>query len=82
MAKSKQVESPKARTASFLVRFWREETANGESVLRGYLRNLRSGEEQYVTDPALLGEQILRYLRRELEQEDAAAETGKSARAG
>ena len=41
------------------------ETEQGEPVVRCCLRNLRTGEEQYVGDPAKLGELVLRDLREE-----------------
>lgn len=58
------------QTASFLVRFWREprEKSGDEPVVRGYLRNLGSGEEQYIRDPEQLGVHILRHLRLEMEE--------------
>ena len=57
----------RGQTASFLVRFWREprEKADDQPVVRGYLRNLGSGEELYLRDPEQLGVHILRHLRLE-----------------
>ena len=41
--------------------------------MRGYLRNLGSGEEQYIRDPEQLGLHILRHLRREMAGETASS---------
>ena len=67
------------QTASFLVRFWREprEKSGDDPVVRGYLRNLGSGEEQYIRDPEQLGVHILRYLRLEMGEDVAAGELGE-----
>ncbi len=43
------------RAASFLVRIWKEPgSESGQSILRAYFRNLKSGEERYVADPQAL----------------------------
>ncbi len=43
------------RAASYLVRIWKEPGGpSGKSTLRGYFRNLKSGEERYVADPQAL----------------------------
>lgn len=43
------------RAASYLVRIWKEPvSSSGKSILRGYFRNLKSGEERYVADPQAL----------------------------
>jgi hypothetical protein len=48
-------ESPRRpRSTAFLVRFWREpdETGSaGAETVRGFVRNLRNGEEAFVADP-------------------------------
>lgn len=51
-------------SGSFLVRFWREPSASGEGKheLRGYVRNLKTGEERYVKDTSDLPEAILEEL--------------------
>ena len=55
-------------SASFLVRFWREPrpAEDGKPVVRGLVRNLHTGEEHYVADPAQLGEDLRRLVRAEL----------------
>lgn len=69
-------------SVSFLVRFWREQAdAAEEGKLRGYLRNLHTGEEQYLNDPEQLGEQIRRHLRASLQRQRAKPRT-KSEAAG
>ena len=64
MIESKEKEDRERRKASFLVRVWQEAPGieGGEPVLRGYLRDLSSGEEQYLSDPTDLGDVILRRL--------------------
>ena len=47
------------RAASFLVRIWKEPgSSSGKSILRGYFRNLKNGEERYVADPQALLEAL------------------------
>lgn len=58
---------PRQETASFLVRLWRE--PGDRPVVRGYLRNLGSGEEQYIRDPEQIGIHILRHMRFEMGEE-------------
>ncbi|MCP3960675.1 MAG: hypothetical protein GY719_22760 [bacterium] len=57
-------------TVSYLVRFWLEprEQESETSPLRGYVRDLHSGQEQYFGDPRKLAEHILRRLRVEQQQ--------------
>ena len=64
---------------SYLVRFWLEprESAGAVAPVRGYSRDLQTGEERYFSDPRRLGEHILRCLRAGREQ----AEEGVPARA-
>ncbi len=59
-----------ASGVSLLVRFWLEprESAGAEPVLRGYVRNLKTGEESYLNDPSSLAEQV----RRQLEADERA----------
>ena len=46
---------------SYLVRFWSE--PGSDSVrLRGYARDLKSGEELYFDDPRRFAEHVLRHL--------------------
>ncbi|HEX4962857.1 MAG TPA: hypothetical protein VF173_18620 [Thermoanaerobaculia bacterium] len=60
---------------SWLVRCWVEpqEAEQGEPVVRCCLRNLRTGEEEYVGDPRRLGDLVLRHLR----EEGAVARNGE-----
>jgi hypothetical protein len=56
-------KKPGNQSGSFLVRFWLEPTAGeGEHGLRGTVRNLKTGEEQHLTDPGGIGELVLEYL--------------------
>ena len=50
---------------SFLVRCWAEprEVAGQPEVVRIYVRDLRSGEEHYISDPSRLGEMLQRGLQ-------------------
>ena len=50
---------------SWMIRCWEEprEQADGEAVFRCFVRDLKSGEERYVSDPRELGELVLRKLR-------------------
>ncbi|HEX7185264.1 MAG TPA: hypothetical protein VF756_25800 [Thermoanaerobaculia bacterium] len=59
---AKKAERP---SGSFLVRVWLEprEIESEEPTVRGFVRNLQTGEEQYVRDPRKVGEIVLRYLR-------------------
>ncbi len=49
---------------SYLVRFWLEsgEDESQSPPVRGYVRDLRTGEERYFGDPRRLAEHILRHL--------------------
>lgn len=60
-----QVEEARQRhVVSCLVRFWLEprEIGDGSSPLRGYIRHLQTGEEQYISDPQMVIGYILRQL--------------------
>ncbi|MBS1251817.1 MAG: hypothetical protein MAG451_00851 [Anaerolineales bacterium] len=61
----------KRRSASFLVRVWLEPRviADEPSPMRGYLRNLQTGEEEYFADPSQIEEHVRRYLREGLSGE-------------
>lgn len=64
---------------SYLVRFWLEprEKAGESSPLRGYARDLQTGEERYFGDPQRFAEHVLRHLyaeRQEGARREAAAE--------
>ena len=61
-------------SASLLVRCWLEPASAGEPpTLRGYVKNLKTGEELYIKDLDTVGEQIRRTLI------DAAGATAASA---
>ena len=50
-------------SASLLVRCWLEPSNDGESpTLRGYVKNLKTGEELFIKDVDGVGQQILREL--------------------
>jgi hypothetical protein len=51
-------------SASLLVRCWLEprEGAGEAPILRGYVKNLKTGEEQFIKDLDAVGEQIRRQL--------------------
>lgn len=53
------------QSGSFLIRFWTEprEVAAEEETVRGFVRNLKTGEEQYLNDPQALGELVLKALK-------------------
>lgn len=55
------------RNASFLVRFWQEprDIDSGQPLLRGYVRNLRTGAERYVSGLEELPEQVRSALQGE-----------------
>lgn len=57
------------QSSSFLVRCWVEprEVSDEPEIMRVYVRNLQTGEEQYVNSPSQLGE----LLQRELHQQAA-----------
>jgi hypothetical protein len=59
---NKPKESP---AMSWLVRCWEEprEAAQGDPLLRCFVRDLRTGEERYLSDPREIGELMLRQLR-------------------
>lgn len=52
------------RSQSFLVRVWAEPrgTAESPSQLRAYVRDLRTGEESYLDDPAEVGSHLSREI--------------------
>jgi hypothetical protein len=58
--------------ASLLVRCWLEprEDASESPIVRGYVKNLKTGEELFIKDVDSVGQQILRSL------EPAAAAEG------
>lgn len=69
-------------SGSFLVRCWAEprETDGQPEVVRVYVRNLRTGEEHYISDPARLGEMLQRGVQQERDGRSPAGEVaGNSA---
>lgn len=68
------------RSASFLVRVWNEprEGQEKEALLRYYVRDLRTGEERYFSDPAGLGELISALHGRQGHEDSEAGEPGRS----
>ncbi len=67
---------------SFLVRLWREprEVRGEEAPVRVYLRNLKTGEESYMVDPARLGERLV--LELETEGEGRSGSGGRAGKSG
>jgi len=66
-------------TMSWLVRCWEEkrEVAQRDPVLRCFVRDLRTGEERYLSDPREIGDLMLRQFRTALKndvKEDSEAE--------
>ena len=52
------------QSGSFLVRFWVEPSdVPGEQVLRGCIKNLQTGKEQYVSDPGKIGDLVRGHLK-------------------
>ena len=52
------------QSGSFLVRFWVEPSdVPGEQVLRGCIKNLKTGQEQYVSDPGKIGDLVRGHLK-------------------
>lgn len=51
-------------STSLLVRCWLEpgEGESGAPILRGYVRNLKTGEQTFIGDADAVGQQILRQL--------------------
>ena len=72
------------QSGSFLVRFWVEPSdVPGEPVLRGCIKNLQTGKEQYVNDPEKIGDLVRGHLKdkekdkgRDREQEKEAEKDG------
>lgn len=54
------------RSASFLVRLWHEPASGAEAgdptAVRGFIRTLATGEEEYIAGPAALAAALLRRL--------------------
>ena len=56
-------EGGERHAVSYLVRFWIEPADGEASPLRGYCRDLKSGEEHFFTDPRRFAEHVLRRLQ-------------------
>ena len=67
-------------SASLLVRCWLEPSNNGEPpTLRGYVKNLKTGEELFIKDLETVGDQIRRNLDAGAKSsEDASPRTGRA----
>ena len=74
----KESSAGKRRTASFLVRFWSEPGG----AVRCYLRNLRTGDEQYLGDVDQLAARLEHSASGELAVLDSSVEEGPAAQAG
>lgn len=68
------------RTHSFLVRLWVEpREQEGESVaIRGYFRNLQTGEERFVTEPRAIANLLERSVEVSEQSEEALRRQRKS----
>lgn len=66
-------------SGSFLVRIWYEarEIDGGAPAFRGYIKNLHTGEERFVRDPANVSEQILRQMRDEAQEAAEGPQGGR-----
>jgi hypothetical protein len=72
---------PEGPTLSWLVRCWEEprEDPHDRPVFRCSVRDLKTGEERYLSDPRQLGEMVLRKMR---EAAKAAKSSGERRRTG
>lgn len=76
-------EKPRSyQSGSFLVRFWVEPSdVPGEQVLRGCIKNLKTGKEHYVDDPGKVGDLVRGHLKeseRAREKSSADSSQGES----
>jgi hypothetical protein len=64
------------RTYSFLVRLWQEprEVEGEQEAVRGYLRDLQTGEEHYVTDTRAIAD----FFESSLQEVKRADRAGRS----
>ena len=67
---------------SWLVRCWEEPSAQSQDdpVLRGFVRDLKTGKERYLSHPRELGEMLTREMRKSgeaVDNERRALRTGK-----
>lgn len=62
---SQEKHGARRPASSWMVRCWEEprERAGEEPIVRFFVRDLRTGEERYLSDPRELGELMLRKLR-------------------
>jgi hypothetical protein len=57
-------------SGSFLIRVWSENRENGEPPrVRIFMRNLKTGEEQYLGDLDQIGETVLRQFQQRADTE-------------
>jgi hypothetical protein len=57
-------------SGSFLIRVWSENQDNGEPPrVRIFMRNLKTGEEQYLGDLDQIGETVLRQFQQRMDGE-------------
>lgn len=82
-ARSEPTPSGERSSASMLVRCWLEPSAiPGEApTLRGYVKNLKTGEEAYFKDLDAVGEQIQKHLSGGAEATHAQLAPADAARA-
>jgi hypothetical protein len=59
------VSEEKPKTGSWLIRCWEEPTKQSQDdpVVRGFVRDLKTGKERYVSDPRELGEILAQEMR-------------------
>lgn len=74
-----EVRAGEGPSVSFLVRARQEEAESGAMSTKIFVRNLRTGREQYVGDPVQLGELVLRHLREAQKRESAPETTSEDA---
>lgn len=68
------------QSGSFLVRFWVEPSdVPGEQVLRGCIKNLKTGQEHYVDDPGKVGDLVRGHLKDRERARDKEAAEGQEA---
>lgn len=79
--KGEKADAEKARahqSGSFLVRFWVERSdVPGEEVLRGCIKNLQTGKEQYVSDPGKIGDLVRGHLKDKEKSRERALEASE-----
>ena len=70
------------KSSSFLVRMWREPQATSPGPVRVYFRNLQTGEELYLSEPARVGEVLSREAAAMGQEEETGAEQTSTVEAG